>query len=129
MTIFMASSLQHLSHLQSLRLQLLQSPYFVTGPPTPGATKTLQSVTKFIRAIGKTYVSLLHIDPKGFSDVPGAVNAVGWWWGEVGNAVRSGEVPKDEKVTDRYPKGFLLLGLTLFKNILSVLSTEHTDST
>jgi hypothetical protein len=64
--------------------------------------KTLQSVTKFIRAIGKAYVSLLHIDPKGFSDVPGSVNAVGWWWGEVGNAVRSGEIPKEgEHAWDR----------------------------
>ncbi len=149
----MTSSLQHLSSLQQMRLQLLASPFFQPPPghPTPAAVKTLHSVTKFVRAIGKTYVALLHIDPKGFVDVPGSVQAVGWWWGEVGAAVKEGVVPKDggsraaglwrwrtqvnflnffgtDDATVRYPKRFLLVGMTLFKNILSVLSTEQSHS-
>jgi len=110
----------------------------------------LKSLTKFIRVIGKTYEALMHIDPKTFVSIPGTVGAVGWWWGEVANAVRRGEMPEDgehrqdfgaqkaqaltshrgipEDETAKYPKRFMLLGLILFKNILPTLSSDHTES-
>lgn len=55
----------------------------------------LKSLTKFIRVIGKTYEALMHIDPKTFVAIPGTVGAVGWWWGEVANAVKRGDIPED----------------------------------
>lgn len=110
------------------------------------ASKTLRSLTKYIRAIGKFYENMMHIDPKAFVAIEGTVNAVGWWWGEVTTAIQRGEMPQDGKFgslckassilhmalpdddTARYPKRFMLLGLVLFKNILPVLSSDHQHS-
>lgn len=127
-------SLQYLAKLQGFRLQLLDSPLFTPNgssqPPVvpDNALKLLRSLTKYIRAIGKTYEALMHIDPKTFAAIDGTIQAIGWWWSEVSTAVKAGQRPKDDDVTNRYPKRFMLLGLILFKNVLPILSTEHKHS-
>ncbi|GHJ86997.1 hypothetical protein NliqN6_3399 [Naganishia liquefaciens] len=126
---FISNTLRYLSRLQEIRLQLLSSPMYA-GPSNSNnvpvdASRTLKSLTKFIRAIGKFYENMMHIDPKAFAAIDGTVNAVGWWWGEVATAVQRGEMPQDDDETALYPKRFMLLGLVLFKNILPVLSTDH----
>lgn len=89
-------SLDYLSRLQTIRLQLLASPYYAPGgQPTPDSTKTLKSLTKFIRHIGKWYEGLMHLDPKTFVSIPGTVGAIGWWWSEVTSAIQQGEKPAE----------------------------------
>jgi hypothetical protein len=144
---FISNTLRYLARLQEIRLQLLSSPFFADPANSANvpieASKTLRSLTKFIRAIGKFYEHIMHIDPKAFAAIEGTVNAVGWWWGEVTTAIQRGEMPQDgtfsrvmeafaqltyaaiDDETARYPKRFMLLGLVLFKNILPVLSTDH----
>lgn len=122
----MPRSLEYLAKLQGFRLQLLDSPLFAsTAKPEAQATTLLKSLTKYIRAIGKTYESLMHIDPKSFAAIDGTINAIGWWWGEVSTAVKAGHRPREDDDTQRYPKKFLLQGLILFKNVLPTLSAEH----
>lgn len=119
-------SLEYLAKLQGFRLQLLDSPLFAGNTkPDAQATVLLKSLTKYIRAIGKTYESLMHIDPKSFAAIDGTINAIGWWWGEVSTAVKAGHRPREDDDTERYPKKFLLQGLILFKNVLPTLSAEH----
>ncbi|KAI5451703.1 hypothetical protein NCC49_001352 [Naganishia albida] len=126
---FISNTLRYLSRLQEIRLQLLSSPMYAdpanANNVPADASKTLRSLTKFIRAIGKFYENMMHIDPKAFVAIEGTVNAVGWWWGEVTTAIQRGEMPQDDDDTARYPKRFMLLGLVLFKNILPVLSSDH----
>jgi hypothetical protein len=96
---FISNTLRYLSRLQEIRLQLLSSPMY-SDPSNSNnvpvdASRTLKSLTKFIRAIGKFYENMMHIDPKAFAAIEGTVNAVGWWWGEVATAVQRGEMPQD----------------------------------
>ncbi|KAJ9092442.1 hypothetical protein QFC21_006824 [Naganishia friedmannii] len=129
---FISNTLRYLARLQEIRLQLLSSPFYADPANSANvpieASKTLKSLTKFIRAIGKFYEHIMHIDPKTFAAIEGTVNAVGWWWGEVTTAIQRGEMPQDDDETARYPKRFMLLGLVLFKNILPVLSTDHQNA-
>jgi len=78
----------------------------------------LKSLTKFIRVIGKTYEALMHIDPKTFVSIPGTVGAVGWWWGEVANAVRRGEMPEDGEHQ-------LGLGLDIFQTLKTISDVQR----
>jgi hypothetical protein len=94
------NSLGYLSTLQTIRLQLLSSPYYtVPSREYPAANtapaRMLKSLTKFIRVIGKTYEALMHIDPKTFVAIPGTVGAVGWWWSEVAGAAERDEMPQE----------------------------------
>jgi hypothetical protein len=85
---------------------------------------------------------MIAADPKGFCKLEGATAGVGWWWGEVGSVVAGsdGAVADDgewlldgrrlmvDSAENPYPKGFLLLGLLLFKDILPILAVDHPDS-
>lgn len=96
---FISNTLRYLARLQEIRLQLLSSPFYADPANSANvpieASKTLKSLTKFIRAIGKFYEHMMHIDPKAFAAIEGTVNAVGWWWGEVATAIQRGEMPQD----------------------------------
>lgn len=109
---FISNTLRYLSRLQEIRLQLLSSPMYADSANLNNvpadASKTLRSLTKFIRAIGKFYENMMHIDPKAFVAIEGTVNAVGWWWGEVTTAIQRGEMPEDGK-SARAVASFLLL--------------------
>jgi hypothetical protein len=98
---FISNTLRYLSRLQEIRLQLLSSPMYAdpanSNNVPADASKTLKSLTKFIRVIGKFYENMMHIDPKAFVAIEGTVNAVGWWWGEVTTAIQRGEMPQDGK--------------------------------
>ncbi|KAL7423456.1 hypothetical protein Q5752_001036 [Cryptotrichosporon argae] len=89
--------------------------------------KLLRSLIKHLRALGKWWRVMIGLDPKGFCQLDGATQGVGWWWGEVGGVVASSEgtVVNDDSDANPYPKRFLLLGMLLFKDILPILAVDH----
>ncbi|KAE8540692.1 hypothetical protein D1P53_003056 [Cryptococcus gattii VGV] len=114
-------SVTHASVIQSNRLRLISS----KAP----SEKTLRSITKHLRAIGKWWRAMIALDPKGFCKIDGATAGIGWWWGEVGGVVAGtdGAISNDDSDDSPYPKRFLLLGLLLFKDILPILAADHHD--
>lgn len=110
--------------LHARRLALLEQP-----SPDP---RTLLSITKYIRVIGKWMKGMLQTDGKNFVSLPETTEAIGWWWNVVGHAVRQGEIIKPdfgESPNGPYPKQFLLLGMMLFKDLLPYLITTRPEST
>ncbi|OWZ26235.1 hypothetical protein C361_07067 [Cryptococcus neoformans Tu259-1] len=114
-------SVTHASVIQSNRLRLI-----ATKAPSE---KTLKSITKHLRAIGKWWRAMIALDPKGFCKIDGTTAGIGWWWGEVGGVVAGtdGTISNDDSDDSPYPKRFLLLGLLLFKDILPILAADHHD--
>ncbi|KAK4688100.1 importin-11, partial [Tremellales sp. Uapishka_1] len=92
-------------------------------------TKLLRSLIKHLRAIGKWWRAMISTDPKGYCNIDGATNGIGWWWGEVGGVVAGsdGAVASDDSDDVTYPKRYLLLGMLLFKDIIPILAVDHPD--
>lgn len=74
--------------LHARRLALLQQ-------PTPDA-RSLISITKYIRVIGKWMKGMIATNGKDFVRLNETTDAIGWWWNMVGHAVRSGEITNSE---------------------------------
>ncbi|WVO24261.1 uncharacterized protein IAS62_005625 [Cryptococcus decagattii] len=96
-------SVTHASVIQSNRLRLIAS-------KTP-SEKTLRSITKHLRAIGKWWRAMIALDPKGFCKIDGATAGIGWWWGEVGSVVAGtdGAISNDVFTPDFILSAFHLL--------------------
>ncbi|XAO26843.1 hypothetical protein I312_105684 [Cryptococcus bacillisporus CA1280] len=96
-------SVTHASVIQSNRLRLIAS-------KTP-SEKTLRSITKHLRAIGKWWRAMIALDPKGFCKIDGTTAGIGWWWGEVGGVVAGtdGAIPNDVFTPDFILSAFHLL--------------------
>ncbi|WVQ92143.1 hypothetical protein IAS59_005951 [Cryptococcus gattii] len=96
-------SVTHASVIQSNRLRLIAS-------KTP-SEKTLRSITKHLRAIGKWWRAMIALDPKGFCKIDGATAGIGWWWGEVGGVVAGtdGAISNDVFTPDFILSAFHLL--------------------
>ncbi|KAL0242199.1 hypothetical protein I308_105828 [Cryptococcus tetragattii IND107] len=96
-------SVTHACVIQSNRLRLIAS-------KTP-SEKTLRSITKHLRAIGKWWRAMIALDPKGFCKIDGATAGIGWWWGEVGGVVAGsdGAISNDVFTPDFILSAFHLL--------------------
>lgn len=83
--------------IQEHRLRLLQSP---PDPKTTEYNKLLKSLIKSMRAIGKWWRVMIATDPKRWCQLPGATEAVGWWWSAVGGVMAGsdGAVSNDGKL-------------------------------
>ncbi|WOO78855.1 Importin-11 [Vanrija pseudolonga] len=124
--VLLHHSVHYAPLIQEHRLRLLRSP---PSPTPPEYTKLIHSLIKHLRAIGKWWRVMIAADPKGWCQLEGATNGVGWWWGAVGGVVAGsdGAVSNDDSDENPYPKRFLLLGMLLFKDILPILAHDHPD--